>query len=240
MSIVLALFVLSIVGAFVQRTTGFGFGIFMMTMLPALMPTYGEATALSGLLSMSMSVVIAYRMRRFIVWRRMWGILIAFTITSTIAIYLLAGIDDSVLQIVLGITLIVISLYFCLFSRRIKLSQNFATQTGAGFVSGLMGGFFGMHGAPAALYFVSSEPSKEHYMAMCQAYFTVGNVLMSLVRWHAGYFTPTVMEDYLYGIGGVVVGTVIGRYVYKFISVRVLRYIVYFYIGISGLIILLT
>ena len=30
--------------AFVQRTTGFGFGIFIMTVLPWLMPSYGEAT----------------------------------------------------------------------------------------------------------------------------------------------------------------------------------------------------
>lgn len=240
MSIVLALFILSVVGAFIQRTTGFGFGIFMMTMLPTLMPSYGEATALSGLLSLSMSIVIAYRMRRFVVWRRMWGILIAFTITSTVAIYLLSDIADKTLEIILGITLVIISLYFMVFSRRIKLSTGYGTQVGAGIVSGFMGGFFGMHGAPAALYFVSSEPSKEHYMAMCQAYFTIGNILMSLVRWHAGFFTPIVWVDYLYGIGGVVVGTIIGSYVYRFISAKLLRYMVYVYIGVSGLLILLT
>ena len=38
----LQLFVLSIGASFVQRTTGFGFGIFIMTMLPAIMPSYGE------------------------------------------------------------------------------------------------------------------------------------------------------------------------------------------------------
>ena len=77
-------------------------------------------------------------------------------------------------------------------------------------------------------------------MAMCQAYFTIGNVLMSLVRWHEGYFTPLVMVDYLYGIGGVVLGTVIGRFVYRYISARLLRYIVYIYIGISGILILIS
>ena len=44
----LQLFLLSIGASFVQRTTGFGFGIFIMTMLPTLMPSYGEATTLSG------------------------------------------------------------------------------------------------------------------------------------------------------------------------------------------------
>ena len=43
-SVVIAIFLLSIGASFVQRTTGFGFGIFIMTMLPYFMPTYGEAT----------------------------------------------------------------------------------------------------------------------------------------------------------------------------------------------------
>ena len=39
-SLVIAIFLLSIGASFVQRTTGFGFGIFIMTMLPFFMPTY--------------------------------------------------------------------------------------------------------------------------------------------------------------------------------------------------------
>jgi uncharacterized membrane protein YfcA len=45
-SIVLFIFLLSIGASFIQRTTGFGFGIFIMTMLPFLMPSYDEATTL--------------------------------------------------------------------------------------------------------------------------------------------------------------------------------------------------
>ena len=38
-NIVIELFLLSIGASFVQRTTGFG--IFIMTMLPSIMPSYG-------------------------------------------------------------------------------------------------------------------------------------------------------------------------------------------------------
>ena len=48
-SIVLSIFLLSIGASFIQLTTGFGFGIFIMTMLP-----YGDATAQSGLLAITM------------------------------------------------------------------------------------------------------------------------------------------------------------------------------------------
>ena len=45
-SFVIAIFLLSIGASFVQRTTGFGFGFFIMTMLPFFLSTYGEATTL--------------------------------------------------------------------------------------------------------------------------------------------------------------------------------------------------
>ena len=43
------------------QTKGFGFGIFIMTMLPFFLPTYGEATTLSGLLAITTSAVIVWR-----------------------------------------------------------------------------------------------------------------------------------------------------------------------------------
>ena len=50
------IFILTIGSGFVQRTTGFGFGIFIMKLLPFLMPSYGEATTLSGLLVILMLI----------------------------------------------------------------------------------------------------------------------------------------------------------------------------------------
>ena len=43
-----------------------------------------------------------------------------------------------------------------------------------------------------------------------------------------------------FGFGGVIIGTALGAYIFKRIPNRIFRYIVYAYIGISGVIILLT
>ena len=64
--IVVELFLLSIGASFVQRTTGFGFGIFIMTMLPSIMPSYGEATTLSGILAMTTSLIIVIQKYKYI------------------------------------------------------------------------------------------------------------------------------------------------------------------------------
>ena len=239
-SIAFFIFLLSIGASFVQRTTGFGFGIFIMTMLPFFLPTYGEATTLSGLLAITTSAVIVWRLREHVIWKRLWTILLTFIIVSTIAIFALKRIEDHILRQILGVALIGISIYFALFSQKIKLPTTKKVQVGAGTLCGLMGGYFGMQGPPAVLYFIQSEPSKEHYMAMTQTYFLIGNVMMTFVRAYNGFFTTTVLTDYCFGLGGVIIGTTLGAYVFKHIPNRFFRYIVYAYIAVSGVVILLS
>jgi len=234
------IFLLCIGASFIQRTTGFGFGIFIMTSLPFLMPSYGEATTLSGLLALTTSLIITFKARKKITWHRIIPILITFLIVSAIAIGWLTKIHDMMLMVVLGTVLIIVAIYFAFFSRRIHLCPSVPTQISMGALSGLMGGFFGMQGPPAVLYFISSEPDKEHYMADIQCYFLLGNMFMTIVRSYHGYLTQAVGSGYLYGLGGVAIGTMLGAYVFKRIPNRIFQYVVYSYIAISGIIILIT
>lgn len=226
--------------SFIFRVTGFGFGIVIMTMLPYLMPTYGEATALSGLLALSMSIIVAFKMRKFVTWSRLLPILITFGIISCIAIFMLKRIDDVILRKILGIALVLISIYFTFLSEKIHFKTTMPYQIGAGIISGFMGGFFGMQGPPAVLYFVNSEEDKEHYLAMLQHYLLLGNIIMAIARWRNGFVTEAVGLAYLYGIGGVAIGATIGAYIFKRIPNKIFKYIVYGFIGISGVIIFIT
>ena len=234
-SMIIEIFLLSIGASFVQRTTGFGFGIFIMTMLPAIMSSHGEATTLSGILAMTTSLIIVIQKYRFIVWRRLLPILLTFIVVSIGAIFVLKRMEYSILNMLLGITLVVVSIYFSFFSKRIKVNTTLPVQITAGTLSGLMGGFFGMQGPPAVLYFVNSEKDKEHYLAVTQTYFLVGNIMMTIARAYNGFFTTAVSMGYIYGITGVVIGNLIGAWVFRHITGSLLKYIIYAYIGISGL-----
>ena len=220
--------------------TGFGFGIVIMTVLPYIMPSYGEATTLSGLLAGSMSILVAWRMRKFVTWSRLLPMLATFGTISVFAIFLLKRLDDVVLRQILGVALMLISIYFSFFSGKIHLKTTIPYQVGAGIVSGFMGGFFGMQGPPAVLYFVSSEPDKDHYLAMVQHYLLLGNIIMTFARWRNGFVTPAVGMAYIYGIGGVAIGATLGSIAFRKIPNRIFKYVVYGFIGICGFVILLT
>lgn len=156
-------------------------------MLPFLMPSYGEATTLSGLLALTTSAIITFRMRQYITWKRLIPILITFIVISAGAICMLTRIHDDILRKILGIVLIITALYFAFFSSRIKLKTTLPYQIGAGTISGIMGGFFGMQGPPA-----------------------------------------------------VMTGTLLGSWAFRHIPGKIFPYVVYSYIGICGLIILIT
>lgn len=228
------------VGAsFVQRVSGFGFGIFIMTLLPHVMPSYGEATTLSGLLASVTSLIIVARTHKHIVWSKLWRILLTFLLFSFVAVSMLKMIDNALLKKVLGVILIMVSLYFIFLKQHIKPRATKPAQYCLGGMSGLLGGFCGMQGPPAVLYFLAACPTKEQYIALTQAYFLIGNLAMTVFRGSNGMLTGTVAQAFGFGLFAVVVGTWLGGKVFNRISRQTLQHIVYVYIGASGIVALL-
>lgn len=228
--------------SFVQRTVGFGFGIFIMTALPFLMPSYGEAVTLSGLLSLTSATVVMVKYMKFVSWKRLLPVVAAFVIFSTLATAMLDKIEGPSIRVILGIMLVIISLYFSFFKEKLQkiITPTRGWQLGTGTASGLMGGFFGMHGPPVVLYLIASEPDKDHYMGMIQTYAVITNISLLIARGYNGYLTATVGTTYLYALGGLALGVIAGNWAFKHIPNKLFSYIVYAYIGISGLIIFFT
>lgn len=238
-STILLLMTLSVGAAFVQRVSGFGFGIFIMTALPYLMPSYGEAVTLSGALAIVTSIVIVHKMHQFIVWPKLLPILITFLIVSWFAIQFLAHAGDGFLKHILGAMLILASIWFLFFSERIHIRPTMPMQISMGTLSGAMGGLFGMQGPPAVLYFLASTDHKEEYMALAQCFFLVGNGMMSLFRAYHGFLTPTVGMAWCCCLPAVFLGTWLGGLIFSRIPIKTLRKIIYIYMGVSGAIALM-
>lgn len=237
--LVLLIFLFSLGAAFVQRVSGFGFGIFIMTMLPYLMPSYAEATTLSGALALVTSIIIVSRMWKFIQWGKLIPILLTFLVVSYISIQFVSLAGDGLLKRILGGVLIAASLWFLFISKHITLKPTMTVQISMGTISGVMGGFFGMQGPPAVLYFLACTDKKDNYMALAQTYFLIGNSMMTIFRAANGHFTSAVAEGWCYGIVAVLLGTWIGAKIFRLIPIGMLRKIIYIYMGISGIIALL-
>ena len=233
------LFAFTLAASFVQRVCGFGFGIFIMSVLPHIIPSYGEATTLSGLLASTTSLIIVARTWSHIEWRKLMPILATFLIISYFGVQLIAVASDTVLKKALGVILIAVALYFLFIRSRISLKPSLPTQIGMGTLSGIMGGTCGMQGPPAVLYFLAATSQKEAYIAITQAYFLIGNLAMTLYRAREGFLTTEVGSAWCYAVPAVIAGTCLGSLVFRRISIGALRKTVYIYLIISGIIALL-
>ena len=218
-----------------QRVTGFGFGIIVMTMFPYLLPSYGEATALSGLLAVVTAMLPALRTIKEVPWKKLIPILLTFLVVSFFAVHVVTKVDSADLKHVLGGVLIVISLYFFFLNDRIRIRPTVPLQVGLGSLSGVMGGLFAMQGPPAVIYFMSTASDKREYIALTQWYFFSGNLMMSLFRARAGLVTPSVLEGWIVSVPAVLGGLWIGAKLFDKIRIEVLRKTVYVFLGLSGI-----
>lgn len=228
-------FLLTIVASFIQRVTGFGFGIFVMMFFPYILPTFGESITLSGLLAGTTSLLIAIRNWRFIRWRLMGTVLLFNVLVSYIAIEYMASLSNATMKRVFGVALILIALYFLFFDGKLKmLFRSYTAQAGIGIISGIMGGMFAMPGPPIVLYSIGVINDKREYVATLQALFFTLNIFYTLFRLKVGFFAESTLTLWAFCLFGCFIGAWAGARLFRLISLPLLKKIVYLLMIVSG------
>lgn len=220
--------------SFIQRVSGFGFGIFAMTFLPYIMSAYTEANVLSSMLSMLMSLAVAWRMRRQIHWKNLIFPLIGSMALTYIVVTFMKGQGDAMLKLLLGIALILLSIYFIVFAGKIHIRPTWYGGLLSGSLSGILGGMFSMGGPPVVVYYSESEPDATHYMATIQAYFTLSNIYSIGVKLSAGFVTANVLVCFAIGLLGMVAGLWVGGRVFDRLDGSNVKRTVYIIMALSG------
>lgn len=226
--------------SFIQRVSGFGFGIFAMTFLPYVMSIYTEANALSTMLSMLMSLIVAAKMLHDIHWKNLIFPLIGNMVLTFITVNLMKGRGDAFLRLLLGAALILLSIYFLKFSKKIHIRPTWYGGLICGCLSGILGGLFSMGGPPIVIYYMESEPDAKHYMASIQAYFTIANIYSIGVKVAAGFVTKNVLFFLAVGIIGMAVGLWIGGRIFDRLDGKKIKKYVYVFMAASGALNIIT
>ena len=193
----LFVFILTIIASFIQRVSGFGFGIFVMMFFPFFLPSYGDAVMLSGLLAGSTALMIAVRNWKYIRWKLMGGVLIFNIIASYLATEYMRSLGNNTMKQWLGVMLILIALYFIFSEGKIeRVFKSKLAKVTIGSVSGVMGGMFAMPGPPLVLYCISSIENKREYVTTLQAFSVVINLCYTFFRFKEGFILK------IHGSGG--------------------------------------
>lgn len=234
---IIVVILVATVGSTLQRVTGFGFGIFAMIFLSRIIGVYGEANALSGLLSFTSTLIVALSHVKKVDWKNLIFPCIGFAVISVPSILLMKKLDNRALLIMLGVALILLSLYMFFFSSKVKIKPSPATGLAAGGFSGVLGGIFSMGGPPVVIYFMQSEgEDKDKYLATIQMYFLLSNIYGTTVKAINGFITKDVLILAAFGTIGMVAGIFIGKLIFKRLRPDILRKVVYGFMAVAGVV----
>ena len=226
-------------GAFVQRVTGFGMGIFAMLFLPYFFPSHGMAAAVIGLVNCAGSVYNAVRHRKHIRLRLMLPMVGTALALIPLAVYWSASLPQSVMKRLLGVVLVALSIWFLFFSKRVHMKPTIPNGMAAGAVSGLLNGMFTTGGPPAVLYLIHATSDKLVYFATIQAFFAFTNSFSSVNRALNGLITLPVLALAAVSMAGWGLGNTLGSRVFEKLDAERLRRIVYYGMVVSGVLMIL-
>ena len=227
-------FLVVVVGAFLQANIGFGFPIIAMIFLPSLYP-FSTAVTLNQVIAMASTGYLAVRYHRYIAWKILLPLLATSVAVAQLVILFSLSVDSKILGVALGVFLLLLSLYFAFFSERITIKATVGNGLLMGLIAGVGNGFFGIGGPPVALYLFASVKDKRVYLSTIQAYFLFCNIHSILVRTTYGSLTKSHIPPILVGWAAIGVGTYLGLLLFKRVSDTTLRRIVYLFVGCAGI-----
>ena len=226
-------------GAFVQRVTGFGMGIFAMLFLPYFFPSHGMAAAVIGLVNCTGAIYNAIRHRKSIQLRLMLPMVGTGLAVIPLAVYWAAVLPQSVMKRLLGVVLVVLSIWFLFFSKRVHMKPTIPNGMAAGAVSGMLNGMFTTGGPPAVLYLIHATSDKNVYFATIQAFFASTNAFSTVNRALNGLVTAPVLALAAVSMAGWVLGNTLGVRVFEKLDAERLRRVVYYGMMVSGALMIL-
>lgn len=225
----------ALAGGLVQGVTGFGAGVVLMLVLPALLAV-PQAAAVSGAVCVALTASMAWRYRSHVRPSAIAGPAALYVAASAAAITLTRGVDQGAMKVALGLFLVALAAYSLLTpggeGRRVRGAAALACVV----VSGVCDGAFGIGGPLMVLYYLSRTDGVEEYLGTIQGFFCATLVCATAFRLATGVVGAAQLPLAAAGALGVLAGAAVGARVVERLDADALRRATYAVIGLAGVV----
>lgn len=233
----LVLIVVSLFGAMIQATIGFGFPVFGMIFFPMVFPF---ATAVT-LCQWAGTLGVAYFCFKYwshIRWKTLFPFIVPALLIGGSLTWYSSQVSVQSLKVGLGFVLLGIALVLLLFPDKARLKPSPVLGATMGSLSGVLNGFFAIGGPPVALYLLPAIGEKIAYIATVNTYFLAFKIVSLPIRLTNGSITSQHIGFLLASLVSMTVGSVIGDKIMRLVPKRLLQALVYSFVALSGVIII--
>jgi uncharacterized protein len=202
----------------IRSTFGFGEALIAVPLLALRLPV-AVAAPLAVLVSVLVAGVIILQDWRQVHLRSAAGLVGAALLGIPLGLWLLRAVHDRPVKLTLGLIIAGFAIYSLLFKARLHLARDHpGWLAGAGFLSGILGGAYGMNGPPLVIYGSLRRWSPQHFRATLQGYFFPASLAGLIGYAVTGLWVPAITWYFLYSLPVVLAAILIGRWLNQRLS----------------------
>jgi len=238
---IVPIIIISFVATLVRSTFGFGESLVAVPLFILFIPLE-EAVPLFVLMSVLVALVVVVQDHRVIHFSSAkWLILYALP-GIPIGLLILEYGNEYVVKIGLGLLIVAYSLYSMFAKKTLSLDRdNRLWLFICGFLSGVLGGAYGVNGPPLVVYGNMRKWSAQQFRATLQAYFLPASFIGIVGYFIQGFIGLIVIKHFLFALPGIVPAIFLGRFLNrKLHGDAFFRYVFFGLIGIGTALIVFT
>lgn len=222
--------VIIFIATLIRSTLGFGEALIAVPLLAFVIPIT-IATPLVALLSLTIGSIVVLQDWRKIHLRSAGWLIVTSFFGIPLGLLLLASGHTRTIKALLALVIISFALYSLVVAKTIVLDRDHVVWLSAcGFVSGILGGAYGMNGPPLAVYGAMRQWSAQHFRATLQGYFVPASLAGIAGYLMMGLWIPAVTRYYLLSLPVAIPAILIGRVINR--RIRKDSFTKFIYIGL--------
>lgn len=217
---------------FVGICAGFGGGLTAMPLITMVLPLK-MAAPMSVMVGTATALYATWLSRKETDWKSAL-VLIVFSLAGIpVGLYALSYLPDHIMKIGLGAFIILYSFY-SLFIPRLPVYDKRWIAVPMGAVAGALGAAFSTNGPPVVMYGMLRNLAPAAFRGTLNAFFTANNIAIIGGLATSGILTLSTVKLVIFCIPTMILGSLVGQYVHKRISVKVFRLMVFLLLIASG------
>lgn len=238
--ILLSVLLISFLASLVRSSLGFGEALVAVPLLLFFLPAE-VAVPLAVMLSVVIALVIVIQDHKKIHFDSAKWLILYALLGLPLGIYILTNAHEGIMKIMLALLILLYSLY-SLFSKKqqtLKKDSKWGLFL-CGFLSGILGGAYGLNGPPLVIYGNLRRWTPTHFRATLQAYFLPVSLLSVIGFYYKGLLTTQVNTYFLYSLLSTIPAIFIGRYINRKLKDALFFQFVYYGLIVISIILLAT
>lgn len=229
----LLLCLIALLAGFTQGLSGFGSVLVALPLL-VLFLDLEMAVPLVSIWGMTINTILLLQLRAHLRRRNILPLTVAAIPGIPLGVYILKNADIRFLEMLLGILLVVFSLYFICSGGKTRNLSNIWVYV-AGFCSGCLGGSLAMSGPPVIVYTALKPWDKDEIKSTLTGFFFLSGLIILATQAMGGLVTTAVLTSSLISIPFIIGGVICGSAIYHKLETDRYRQVIVGLITLLGL-----